>query len=171
MCWWKSGDPALEIREAWQSRHGDRIQAACVRHGGWFVSWPSAAVPSETIWPSFLRHLKQRALKGAKLFVSDKCLGLVEVFGESYPEAPWQRCVVHWYRNVLTVVLGRSDELSPADLGLPGHQATEGRGPQLISLREAEKRHIEYVVRRVGGNKSRACQILGIGRGTLYRKL
>ena len=35
---------------------------------------------------------------------SDKCLGLVEPLGEFYPEAKWQRCVVHFYRNVLTAV-------------------------------------------------------------------
>ncbi len=55
-------------------------------------------------WRSFLRHLKQRGLKGVKLLISDKCLGLVEALGEFYPEARWQRCVVHWYRNVLVVV-------------------------------------------------------------------
>lgn len=36
--------------------------------------------------------------------VSDKCLGLVEALGEFCPEASWQRCVVHWYRNVMSVV-------------------------------------------------------------------
>ena len=55
-------------------------------------------------WRQFLRHLKQRGLKGIRLLVSDKCVGLVEVLGEFYPEARWQRCVVHWYRNVLSVV-------------------------------------------------------------------
>jgi len=35
---------------------------------------------------------------------SDKCLGLVESLGKFYPEAKWQRCVVHFYRNVLTAV-------------------------------------------------------------------
>jgi len=29
---------------------------------------------------------------------------LVEALGEFYPEAAWQRCVVHWYRNVWTAV-------------------------------------------------------------------
>jgi transposase-like protein len=38
------------------------------------------------------------------LVISDKCLGLVEALGEFYPEAAWQRCMVHWFRNVLTVV-------------------------------------------------------------------
>ena len=55
-------------------------------------------------WSQFLRHLKSRGLKGVKLFVSDKCLGLVESLAEFYPESSWQRCVVHFYRNVLTVV-------------------------------------------------------------------
>lgn len=55
-------------------------------------------------WSHFLRHLKQRGLKGVRLFVSDKCLGLLEALGECYPEAKWQRCVVHFYRNVFSVV-------------------------------------------------------------------
>jgi transposase-like protein len=55
-------------------------------------------------WQGFLRHLKQRGLKGVRLVVSDKCLGLVESLGEFYPEARWQRCVVHWYRNVFSDV-------------------------------------------------------------------
>jgi putative transposase len=55
-------------------------------------------------WAAFLRHLKERGLKGVELITSDKCLGLVEALGEFYPEASWQRCVVHFYRNVFTVV-------------------------------------------------------------------
>jgi len=41
-------------------------------------------------------------LKGVKLFISDKCLGLIESLPEFYPEAKWQRCVVHWYRNIFS---------------------------------------------------------------------
>ena len=55
-------------------------------------------------WRSFLRHLKQRGLSGVRLVVSDKCLGLVEALAEFYPDADWQRCVVHFYRNVFTTV-------------------------------------------------------------------
>lgn len=55
-------------------------------------------------WLSFLRHLKERGLTGVRLFVSDKCLGLVEALGACYPEAKWQRCVVHFYRDVMTAV-------------------------------------------------------------------
>ena len=55
-------------------------------------------------WTEFLREMKQRGLKGVELFVSDKCLGLVENLADFYPEAKWQRCVVHFYRNVWTAV-------------------------------------------------------------------
>jgi len=55
-------------------------------------------------WLAFLRHLKQRGLKGVQLVISDKCLGLVEALGDVYANVAWQRCVVHWYRNVLAVV-------------------------------------------------------------------
>lgn len=55
-------------------------------------------------WNSFMRHLKSHGLKGVQLFVSDKCLGLIESLADFYPQAKWQRCVVHFYRNVFTVV-------------------------------------------------------------------
>lgn len=55
-------------------------------------------------WTAFLRHLKGRGLQGVELFVSDKCLGLVESLADFYPQAKWQRCVVHFYRNVFTAV-------------------------------------------------------------------
>jgi putative transposase len=64
-------------------------------------------------WMKFLRHLKSRGLKGVKLFVSDKCLGLVESLADFYPHALWQRCVVHFYRNVFTSVpKGRVKEVA-----------------------------------------------------------
>jgi transposase-like protein len=58
-------------------------------------------------WRAFLRHLKERGLGGVELFVTDKCIGLVEALAEFYPQAAWQRCVVHFYRNVFTVVPSR----------------------------------------------------------------
>ena len=54
-------------------------------------------------WLNFLRSLKERGLKGTQLFIGDKCLGLVESIAEIFPEAYFQRCVVHFYRNVFSV--------------------------------------------------------------------
>ena len=55
-------------------------------------------------WLGFLKHLKERGLQGVRLVISDACLGLVESVAELYPEADWQRCVVHFYRNVFSHV-------------------------------------------------------------------
>jgi transposase-like protein len=55
-------------------------------------------------WSNFLRHLKERSLKAVRLFITDACLGLVESLGEFYPTSKWQRCMVHFYRNVFSVV-------------------------------------------------------------------
>ena len=55
-------------------------------------------------WRGFLRHLKSRGLTGVQLLISDACVGLVEAAAECYPQARWQRCVVHWYRNVFAHV-------------------------------------------------------------------
>jgi transposase-like protein len=55
-------------------------------------------------WLGFLKHLKQRGLTGVRLIISDACLGLVEAAAECFPEAAWQRCTVHFYRNVFAHV-------------------------------------------------------------------
>src|SRR5688500_1046753 len=55
-------------------------------------------------WGAFLVHLKERGLSGNHLFIADKHLGFVESFGEVFPEVKWQRCLVHFYRNIFTLV-------------------------------------------------------------------
>ena len=55
-------------------------------------------------WSAFLKHLKERGLRGVRLIISDACLGLAESAAEFFPEAAWQRCIVHWYRNIFSHV-------------------------------------------------------------------
>jgi len=77
-------------------------------------------------WRNFLRYLKERGLKGVRLFISDKCLGLLEALGEFYPEARWQRCMVHWYRNVFTVTpRGRRKEVAAMLKAIHGQEDRE----------------------------------------------
>ncbi|MGE5371247.1 MAG: IS256 family transposase [Solirubrobacterales bacterium] len=54
-------------------------------------------------WLEFIKSLKQRGLDGTQLFIGDKCLGLLEAVNEVYPTAKYQRCAVHFYRNVFSV--------------------------------------------------------------------
>ncbi len=55
-------------------------------------------------WVSFFQWLKGRGLEGVKIIVGDKCLGMLEAVGEVYPDAQYQRCTVHFYRNIFSVV-------------------------------------------------------------------
>ena len=64
-------------------------------------------------WRQFLRYLRGRGLEQIDLVVSDKSLGFLEALGEFYPDAKWQRCVVHFYRNVLHAVpRGKAKEVA-----------------------------------------------------------
>jgi len=55
-------------------------------------------------WTSFFAWLKGRGLDGVKLVVGDKCLGMLEAVCEVFSNAKYQRCTVHFYRNVFSVV-------------------------------------------------------------------
>lgn len=55
-------------------------------------------------WVNFFQWLRGRGLEGVQLIVGDKCLGMLEAVGEVFPDAKYQRCVVHFYRNVFSVV-------------------------------------------------------------------
>ncbi len=54
-------------------------------------------------WLNFLKSLKQRELDGTQLFIGDKCLGLLEAVHETFPASKFQRCTVHFYRNIFSV--------------------------------------------------------------------
>lgn len=51
--------------------------------------------------------LKTRGLRGVKLIISDAHSGLVKAIRESFPGASWQRCKVHFMRNILAHVRQR----------------------------------------------------------------
>ena len=54
-------------------------------------------------WKNFLIELKGRGLKGVQLIIGDKNLGMLESIPEVFPEAKYQRCTVHFYRNIFSV--------------------------------------------------------------------
>ncbi len=55
-------------------------------------------------WRSFFVWLKERGLTGVQLIIGDKNLGMLETVHEVFPDAKYQRCIVHFYRNVFSVV-------------------------------------------------------------------
>lgn len=76
-------------------------------------------------WSGFLRHLKERGLRGVRLFITDACMGLLEALADFYPHVRWQRCMVHFYRNVFSVVPAR--KMSEVAAMLKAIHASEDR--------------------------------------------
>ncbi len=86
-----------------------------------------------------------------------------------------------WPGNIreLQNVIERSLILSEGDLiteqalplELSGRLVETGANGPFLSLKAMERQHILAVLHFVGGSRTRAAEILGIGRKTLYRKL
>ena len=55
-------------------------------------------------WVSFFQWFCGRGLDGVKLVVGDKCLGMLEAVDEVLLEAKYQRCTVHFYCNIFSVI-------------------------------------------------------------------
>lgn len=94
-------------------------------------------------WLGFLKELKKRGLKGVRLFISDACLGLVESIAEVYPDADWQRCAVHFYRNVFSLVpSGKVREVAAmlkAIHAQESREAAEGKARDVVDKLKAMK--------------------------------
>lgn len=54
-------------------------------------------------WRTFFVWLKERGLAGVRLIIGDKCLGILESIPEVFPDAKYQICSVHFYRNIFSV--------------------------------------------------------------------
>jgi putative transposase len=65
-------------------------------------------------WTAFLRSLKARGLAGVQLVISDAHTGLKQAIGAVLAGAGWQRCRVHFLRNVLARVPKASAEMVAA---------------------------------------------------------
>ena len=78
-------------------------------------------------------------------------------------------------RNVLerAVLLSGNNALGAADLQLsrPQPATREPSDAALLSLEEAEARHIALVLDAHGGDVNRAAAVLGVARSTLYKKI
>jgi len=107
-------------------------------------------------WRSFLCHLKDRGSKGVKLIISDACRGLVEAAAEVYPGTDWQRCTVHFYRNVFSHVpngiVAEIARMLKAIHAQEDRRAAENKGKEIVMrLKEMRLRTAaELVEQKVG---------------------
>jgi transposase-like protein len=82
------------------------VVATGVRADGWREVLGFAVGDSEdgAFWTAFLRSLKARGLAGVQLVISDAHTGLKQAIAGVLIGAAWQRCRVHFLRNVLAAV-------------------------------------------------------------------
>lgn len=100
--------------------------------------------PAESygFWLGFMRGLVARGLRGVKLVISDAHVGLKQALSEVLAGASWQRCRVHFLRNLLGLVPRSAQQLVGAWVrtifAQPGQ---EGAREQLEQVaRDLEKR-------------------------------
>ncbi len=132
----------IVLKRSWagEVRNVSRMVAISVNAEGYreILGIVEGAKEDKAGWSGFLAHLKGRGLAGVRLIVSDACLGLVESAAEFYPEARWQRCMVHFYRNVFSHV--PAGKLREVALMLKAIHAQE-------SLEAARRKAAEVVAR------------------------
>src|SRR3954469_6368260 len=106
-------------------------------------------IESEAFWTEFLRSLRSRGLQGLRLVVSDHHQGLKTAIARVL-DAPWQRCCVHFVRN------------------MHGHCRPAQRGMVSAALREVfnapdgdeARARITAVLERLGPQTPKVCELL-----------
>jgi len=53
-------------------------------------------------WLEFFKWLSERGLKGVRMVTGDKCQAMLGAVEEVFPAAKYQRCLVHFYRNIFS---------------------------------------------------------------------
>ncbi len=111
-----------------------------------------AASEMELAWKSFLEDLVRRGLRGVKLVISDAHSGLRAAICKVLVGTSWQRCSVHFLRNVLSHLPRKAQGFAAAAVknifhqqNPAGRQGSRGRGPgaagaQLPSRRRGRQR-------------------------------
>jgi putative transposase len=95
-----------KVREAGRVVSMATVVAVGVTADGWRQVLGVDVGPSEdeAFWLSFLRSLVRRGLKGVTLVISDAHAGLKRAISRVLHGASWQRCRVHFMRNLLSTV-------------------------------------------------------------------
>jgi two-component system response regulator AtoC len=125
-----------------------------------------------------LRERKEDIAELSRHFLKKYAKKLSKVIADFTPEALELLTGYHWPGNVRelenvverAVILCESDRVEANDLSIPSPAAIEELGTN-PSLEEMEKAYILRVLKETGNNQSKASQLLGIDRKTLYLKL
>lgn len=89
-------------------------------------------------WRSFFVWLKERRLTGVRLIIGDKNLGMLETIPEVFPDARYQRCTAHFYRNIFSVT--PHNKMKTAALMLKAIHAQESKETTLEKAFQVAKK-------------------------------
>jgi transposase-like protein len=106
-------------------------------------------VESGAFWVEFLRSLKQRGLNGVRLAVSDQHEGLKGAIARVLA-CPWQRCTVHFLRDM--VMHCRRDQRNLVAAAL--------REVFNAEHREQARERVGHVLERLAGVAPKVCELL-----------
>jgi putative transposase len=110
---------------------------------------------SEESWTTFLRGLRERGLAGVKLVTTDAHRGLINAVATVFIGAAWQRCKVHFGRNVVDhAPKAYKEKLAPAVHGIFNQPNQEAALAVFETLKE-----------QFGATCAKAMQILEDGLG------
>lgn len=108
----------------------------------------------------FLQRLNQRVQR-----IDDEAMNLLLSYS-------WQGNIRE-LKNIIerSAILAEGDAITPELLPPEFHGEPSSSSDNPNSLKEMERIHIRRVLEQVGGNKTKAAEMLGIGTSTLYRKI
>ena len=109
------------------------------------------AAETEAFWVEFLRSLVKRGLTGVQLVISDAHEGLKNAVSKVLNGASWQRCRVHFMRNVLAHVSKGDKKLVAAHIRTIFAQPDRGAGCQ----------QLDKVVGELAPSWPKAAELLG----------
>lgn len=112
-------------------------------------------------WEQFFRGMIERGLSGVRLVVGDRCAGLVATVNSMPPKAKYQRCMVHFMRNVLSKTPPSHREWASAAL-----KAVFAQESREAALAKAETVAAKMETRRLKAAAN--CLREGIGETTTY---
>ena len=82
-------------------------------------------------WQTFFKDLKARGLDGVHMVISDAHKSILRAIAKTYPDAAWQRCQVHFIRNILDETPTRFKEGLKSELRRMFNASTIGEARSL----------------------------------------
>ena len=168
----------VRLISATRKRLADEVMAGRLREDLYYrlkvitVKLPPLRERKEDVLPLAERFLEKygRPLgKDVHQFTAEACSHLL-TYGWPGNVRELEACIQRAVTLTKNPIVGVED-VALEEGSAPGNQACGQASSLAETIRDAERRYLEEILRSVGGQKTRAAEILGISRKTLWKKL